>query len=177
MPITPPDVVARLTAAAAVSEKRERQLDKMTLIRVDKAISCCERNASRVLGHVQSMLDQIAAQIGAVPKGGALAFVPGISPLIRVLTPSQYATWIRGIAVVEGSLMVGAVVLLSYAELAPLVQAKASFETLALIGNAIGSYMRTAYKRGFDCRSCCRENRLSQKHRRKRQHAKILRRL
>lgn len=177
MPITPPDVVRRLTAAAAVSEKRELQLDKSTLIRVDKAINCCERNSVRVLGNVQSILNQIASQVGSVPKGGALAFVPGVSPVIRILTPSQYATWIRGIAVLEGSLVVGAVVLLSYAELAPLIETRASYEMLSLIGSAIGAYSRTAYKKRFECATCCRQYRLSQKHRRQRQKTKILRRL
>lgn len=155
--------------------------DKRAVIRVDRAISCCERNAAKIMGNVQAILSGIESQIGLVDKGGALglAFVgPSMIPVIRILTPSQYATWIRGIAVIPGTLVVGSIVLMSYAELAPLVETRVSYEMLSLIGTAIGTMTRTMFKeRDSFCAKCCRENQLTQKHPRQRQRTKILRRL
>lgn len=177
MPVTPPEVVRRLKADSVRSEMEERRRDSQRVIALPKAINCCERSATKVVGDISSILNQILDIGGKVPRGGALALVPGISPLIRVLTPAQYAAWIKGIAVLEGTLVLGAVVLLSYAELAPLIEAKAHYETLSLIGSAIGAYSRTRFKDVFGCRRCMRDNALSQTHRRHRERTKILRRL
>lgn len=176
MPITPASVVAVRRAAAIAAKLKGRKMGSMRVLTVEKAISCCEKNESAVLSRINDIINGLISGLSTMKKGESLALVPGAalttSPLIKVLSAPEVAA----IDVTPGVLVLGA-----YAVLAPLIESRVAYETLALVAEAFGGFVsvRTNTSRqAKSCYLCMWENALSQKHPRKRQKkVNILRRL
>lgn len=149
------------------------------MIRLDRAIQCCRQNQVRLMGRVNQAITGIASELPGLRPGHALALAPSAPILVRVLSPSQYATWIRGLPLAAGTAVGAVVVLGAFPELENLISAKTAYETLSLVGKAIGIITQELYKDNPEdgCSKCNRSKAFNQTHKRKRQTARILRRL
>jgi len=140
------------------------------VIRASSAYVCCKSNENRVVGEISRLLTGILALISEGDPNSALVLAP--APLLPgVLTTTAPPT----ISVVAGgALAVGAVVLISYAEISGLAQTLGATETLGAIGKAIGQMISN---RQSECEKCVRKALLSQNNARRYETDRVRRRI
>lgn len=200
MPSTPPAVTAALKAAAIAARKFNRSRGSNQVIRKDRALACCEKVQARTLGRIQAALNGILDASTKVRQGGGIGYLAGLPALVpnavRVLSPAEVAQMLKvlppagaaaggaaaggGAAAAAAALLPATVLLITYAELAPLIETRGFYEAMSIVGNVLGVELATQTKRrdrGSECASCMDENSLPQTHKRKRIRTKILRRL
>lgn len=143
------------------------------VVKGSDALRCCEINGITTLGRVQSLLNDILAGIQNPPRGSALALVPGVGVpgLLRAIQVGEAVA--TGAA---GAALGVVVILLPAVELYALSQTKGAYETLSLVGNAVGALQRAA-RDSTDCPKCLEDRVLSQAKHRHRMLDKLLRRV
>jgi hypothetical protein len=147
--------------------KRVRALPKK-VVKGSTAYQCCRSNQLTLYSAVNSALTGIADALGKAGKGSALAFVPGTRfDVGRIITIAETAA--------EAAAVLGQLVVIAGASLlATLAVTAASYDMLSVVGAALGQIIS---EKDPGCLECIERGLLSQKHPRKREETRILRRL
>lgn len=152
--------------AAPLTEAQKKRLAAKRVIKGNDAITCCELAQQRMRGRIQSVITGLLEAISRpLERGAALALV--VSPALdyRIITISETAA--------AGPAIPGLVVLIGGQLLIDIATATATYETIAVISTAIGLTFRDA----SSCSDCVLDRVLSQAAPRRREKAKILRRV
>ena len=155
-------------AASAEQVKQISELRKR-VVRADRALTCCWNNEARLTQDVLRIMNEVIGFIENATSNTDLAFVPLVG------SPSLVGLAGRLVAVEVGApLAVGAVIVATGAQLVRVAETKTAYDVWGAMSTAIGQALST---RKSGCYDCLKKNVLTQSHPRKRETARIQRRL
>lgn len=168
---------------------------KQHVIRSDRCVECCKRQAKLINVEIGALLSGIAAALGQIKRGEVLALLP-VAAVAQTGRGIAQVAILSGEAAIAGAAVGGAVLLGTAVEFIGIAEEKASYDTLGVVVTAIQNYfdlrtkeqdqpepvgpgvgVRTKTKTKTDCEDCVEKRQLQSKNRRQRQTTKILRRL
>lgn len=162
------------------------------VIRSDKAVECCQRQAKIIQLELLGLVNQLISGVVSSKSGEVLALVPVGSAVTGAAMAKVVAL---GAETAAATVAVGGAVLLGSAlQLLTIAQSAASIEAMAFVSDAINSYfdvreqpqlappgigprVATKTKTKSSCEECVERRQLQSGNKRQRQQTKILRRI